>query len=157
MESPQTWLSTTRLPCYFLCMTGPLPAQQDRAVPPMMALNKNYWTATTTKVSPSSSSWAKCFLGSFWSACSLHNGGIWKVIIHSRLKNGTHFPCFESLPKGYFICSKWVYASLSHEILRQTMFGDKVLWYTQISVIITTIFSDKYQLNTFFGQFSVNY
>ena len=108
-------------------------------------------------VSPSSSSWANCFLGSFWSACSLHNGGIWKVIIHSRLKNGTHFPCFESLSKGYFICSKWVYASLSHEILRQTMFGDKVLWYTQISVIITTIFSDKYQLNTFFGQFSVNY
>ena len=128
VESPQTWLSTKRLPCYFLCMTGPLPAQQDGAVPQIMTLNKNYWTATTTKVSPSSSSLAKRFLGSFWSACNLRNDGIWRVTIHSRLKNGIHFSCFESLPKGYYICSKWVYASLSHEILCQAMFGDKVLW-----------------------------
>ena len=31
----------------------------------------------------------------------IHNGGIWKGTIQPRLKNGTHFSCYESLPKGY--------------------------------------------------------
>ena len=31
----------------------------------------------------------------------IHNGGIWKVTIQPRLKNGTHFSCCENLPKGY--------------------------------------------------------
>ena len=31
----------------------------------------------------------------------IHNGGIWKGTIQPRLKNGTHFSCYESLPKRY--------------------------------------------------------
>ena len=31
----------------------------------------------------------------------IHTGGIWKVTIQLRLKNGTHFSCYESVPKGY--------------------------------------------------------
>ena len=31
----------------------------------------------------------------------IHNGGIRKVITQFRLNNGTHFSCYESLPKGY--------------------------------------------------------
>ena len=29
------------------------------------------------------------------------SGGIWKVTTQPQLKNGTHFSCYESLPKGY--------------------------------------------------------
>ena len=49
-----------------------------------------------------------------------------------------------------YVQNEFMHHSHMHEILCQTMFGDKVLWYTQISVIITTIFPAKYQLNTFF-------
>ena len=31
----------------------------------------------------------------------IHSGEIWKGTIQPRLKNGTHFSCYESLPKGY--------------------------------------------------------
>ena len=31
----------------------------------------------------------------------IHNGKICKVTIQPRLKNGTHFSCHGSLPKGY--------------------------------------------------------
>ena len=31
----------------------------------------------------------------------IHTGGIWKVTIQLRLKNGTHFSSYESVPKGY--------------------------------------------------------
>ena len=31
----------------------------------------------------------------------IHNGGIRKVITQSRLNNGTHFSCYECLPKEY--------------------------------------------------------
>ena len=31
----------------------------------------------------------------------IHNGGIWKGTIQPKQKNGTHFSCYESLPKGY--------------------------------------------------------
>ena len=31
----------------------------------------------------------------------IQNGGIWKVTLQSRLKKGTHFSCYESVPKGY--------------------------------------------------------
>ena len=31
----------------------------------------------------------------------IHNGGIKKLLYSPDLKNGTHFPCHESHPKGY--------------------------------------------------------
>ena len=31
----------------------------------------------------------------------IHNGGIWKGSIQPQRKNGTHFSCYETLPKGY--------------------------------------------------------
>ena len=30
----------------------------------------------------------------------IHDGAIWKSTIQPQLKNGTHFSCYESLPKG---------------------------------------------------------
>ena len=43
----------------------------------------------------------------------IHNGGVRKVFTQSRLKNGTHFSCYESLPKG---CN--VQMSLFHSHMR---------------------------------------
>ena len=31
----------------------------------------------------------------------IHNSGIWKGTIQSRLKNSTHFSCYQSLSRGY--------------------------------------------------------
>ena len=31
----------------------------------------------------------------------IHTGGIWKVTIQLRLKNGTHFSCYKSVQRGY--------------------------------------------------------
>ena len=46
--------------------------------------------------------------------------------IQPRLKNGTHFSCYRSLPKGTMF--KRVNVSLSYEILRHAMASGKVLW-----------------------------
>ena len=71
----------------------------------------------------------------------IHTVRIWKVTIQLRLKNGTHFSCYESVPKGYnvqmrlcltltwdttrFICGglKNVY---SHPSPRKNRFGSLV-------------------------------
>ena len=53
----------------------------------------------------------------------IHNGGICKGTIQPRLKNGTHFPRYESLPKGYNV--QMSDCLLSHKMLRHAMVSDK--------------------------------
>ena len=64
----------------------------------------------------------------------IHNGGIWKVTIQPRLKNGTYFPCYESLPKGYNV-QKWVmFNSLEQALalpLHQSLCGVFTLGFCQ--------------------------
>ena len=53
----------------------------------------------------------------------IYNSGIWKGTIQSRLKNGTHFSCYESVPKGYNVqmslCFTQTWGAMSRNGQRQ--------------------------------------
>ena len=55
------------------------------------------------------------------------DGGICKVTIQPRLKNGTHFSCYESLPKGYNV--QMSLGLTSHEMLCHAMVSD--MWWPE--------------------------
>ena len=58
----------------------------------------------------------------------IHNGGIRKVITQSRLNNGTHFSCYECLPKEYNVQMSLFHF---HEILCHAMVDNKVMWWPE--------------------------
>ena len=76
---------------------------------PQPSASANNWSACHKQITIfcSTSSNNCCFLLRMANLLIfIHAGGIWKVTIQLRLKNGTHFSCYESVPQGYNVQMK---------------------------------------------------
>ena len=67
-------------------------------------LAKSHRYIFTRKVRKAFSNNGYCFLRRMANLLIfIHNGGVWNVFIQPRLKNGTHFSCYESAPKSTIV------------------------------------------------------